>query len=135
MTIFFEDRSVTTALATHAVAGNLRRNLAALFGTLADTPLSRFVASALDDEAPVPSTGLMPGDRLEVLVRRLRAAGVAGDLEGMAASLARGGWDTWVDEIAPLLKEDPHGALEALDAVARLRTNLGELELPGVIPE
>ena len=128
MTSTLEDRSATVALATHAAAGNLRRNLSALFESI-DTPLSRFVSAALDEGVPTPSTGLMPGDRVEVLARRLRAAGVPGDLDAAAASLARGGWDTWVEEIAPLLMADAQATLDALDAAARLRANLGALEL------
>ena len=128
MTSSREDRSATVAMSTHSAAVNLRRNLAALFERI-DTPLSRFVWAALDEGVSAPSTGLMPGDRVEVLARRLRGAGVSGDLEAVAASLARGGWDTWVDELAPLLKSDPCATLEALDAAARIRANLSALEL------
>jgi len=51
-----------------------------------------------------------------------------------AASLIRGGWDTWLEEIAPLLRAargGPEGRtllLDALDSAARVRSNLGAIE-------
>jgi hypothetical protein len=130
MTSFREDHAVCPPGPARA-ASNLRCNITALLDTVAGTPLSRFASIALDEPTPDPGTGLMPGDRLDVIRRRLRAAGVTGDLDGAASSLARGGWDTWVEEIAPLLRDDPESTLSALETLARLRSNLRDLACCG----
>lgn len=131
MTSFCEDHVTCPAAPDPAVVSNLRGNISALLDALGCTPLARFVAAALQARGADPSTGLMPCDRLEVIARRLRGAGVTGDLETAASCLARGGWDTWVEEIAPLLRADREATLAALDSAARLRLNLGRLGSSG----
>jgi len=119
-----------------AASTNIRRNLRGMLedlGTLAgpavpSSALAAFVARAVDDPAPRPLTGLLPQDRLMVIARRLRDAGVEGDLEQIAATLLRGGWDTDMEEIAPLLAREPAAAIEILDSAGRLRANLGVIE-------
>ncbi len=119
-----------------AASTNIRRNLRGMLEDLAALAepsmpagaIAAFVARAVDDPAPRPITGLLPQDRIEVIARRLRDAGVEGDLQGIAATLLRGGWDTDMDQIAPLLAREPATAIEILDSAGRLRSNLGAIE-------
>jgi hypothetical protein len=131
MTSFCEDHVTCPAAPDPTAAANLRGNINALLDTLAGTPLARFVAATLEAPEPDPSTGLMPDDRLDVIARRLRATGLTGDLEAVASCLARGGWDTWIEEIAPLLRADRENTLAALDSAARLRLTLWRLAACG----
>jgi len=127
--------------ALQAAAVNLRRNLCGLLEDLASlgreagpagrepmTRTSRFVSRVVFDPAPAPLTGLLPEDRIDAIARRLDAAGVSGDLREAAACLARGGWDTYMEEIAPLLRHDRALVLDILAHTARLRSNLGSIE-------
>ena len=131
MTSFCEDHVTCPAALDRTAAADLRGNINALLDALAGTHLARFIAATLEAPGPNPSTGLMPDDRLDVITRRLRAAGLTGDLEAVASCLARGGWDTWIEEIAPLLRADRESTLAALDSAARLRLNLRRLASGG----
>ncbi len=117
--------------AIQAASTNLRHNLRALLEEMSagiGHPLAAFLARTLDNPAPVPATGLMPEDRLQLIAAQLASAGVAGDLQAAASRLARGGWDTWMSEIAPLLRDDTGRRLDFLETTARLRSNLTALD-------
>jgi signal transduction histidine kinase len=117
--------------AIQAASTNLRQNLRALFEEMSaglGHPLAAFLARTLDNPAPVPATGLMPEDRLLVIAARLASEGVGGDLQSAASRLARGGWDTWMSDIAPLLRDDTGRRLDLLETTARLRSNLASLD-------
>ncbi|HKY32706.1 MAG TPA: ATP-binding protein [Candidatus Polarisedimenticolia bacterium] len=125
----------TPTATIQAAAENLRRNLRALVDHLGGTSrgdasagLAAFVSATLDDPAAPPWTGLMPADRVKVISSRLAAAGVEGGLQDAASRLARGGWDTYMDELAPLLRGAGAGALDLLETVARMRSNLAAIE-------
>ncbi|MGH9868846.1 MAG: ATP-binding protein [Candidatus Polarisedimenticolia bacterium] len=117
-----------------AAASSMRHNLRALLEQMTgreageSTRLARFLARTLDDPVSAPVTGLMPQDRLQLISRRLASAGVKGDLQAAASCLARGGWDTYMEEIAPLLGENTSRGLELLETAARLRSNLAATE-------
>lgn len=125
----------TPVSALKASAANLRRNLRGLLEDLsllapsgAAARTSAFLARALDEPAPPPITGLLPRDRIEIIVGRLQEAGLRGDLASIAASLLRGGWDTYMDEITPLLGVEPGLALNLLETSARMRAAIGVIE-------
>ena len=126
----------TPVAALQAAAANLRRNLRGLVEDLASssssedpvTPTAEFIARAVSEAAPPPTMGLLPKDRLDVIVRRLADSEVRGDLAAMAGCLLRGGWDTYLEEIVPLLRCDPDRTLDLLETSARLRANLGAIE-------
>lgn len=126
----------TPTAALQAAAANLRRNLRGIFEDLAELAgtgaggdaAAAFVARTMAEPAPPPITGLLPRDRLEVIARRLVAEGMAGDLQTTATALARGGWDTYLDDIVPLLKRGQPLMLEILETAARLRANLGAID-------
>ncbi len=117
-------------------AANLRRNLRGLLedlAAMAGSPeageaTASFLARAVAEPAPPPITGLLPSDRLEVIQRRLGEAGVAGDRARLAAGLLRGGWETYLDDVVPLLRDRPEEALAALETAARLRSNVSAIE-------
>ncbi|MFQ5701286.1 MAG: ATP-binding protein [Acidobacteriota bacterium] len=117
-------------------ATNLRRNLRALVEELEilarpaepATETCRLISRALSLPPSPPPTGLLPRDRVEVMARRLREKGIDGEVDAAASSLIRGGWDTCIDEITPLLQADPEAALAALETIARLRNNLAGIE-------
>jgi len=119
-----------------AASTNLKRNLRGLLEDLAtlagpgaqDGAIAGFIARVMEDPVPLPMTGLLPQDRLAVMTRRLREVGVEGDLHGLASSLLRGGWDTYVDDIAPLLAREPATAIEILESAARTRSNLAVID-------
>ncbi len=126
----------TPVAALQAAAANLRRNLRGLLEDLAFsggseaplTPTAEFIARAVSEAAPPPAMGLLPKDRLDVIVRRLAENEVKGDLAATAGCLVRGGWDTYMEEIVPLLMRDPERTLDLLETSARLRANLGAIE-------
>lgn len=144
MTISSEDQfagalahQLKTPIATmQAATVNLRRNLRGLFEELAAmTGAERnagatalFVSRIVNEPAPAPHTGLLPQDRIAAIEQRLSAEGVDGDLQSAASSLFRGGWDTYLDEIAPLLRKDQARTLDLLETASRLRANLGAVE-------
>lgn len=127
----------TPAAAVAAASCNLKRNLRGLLEELASmsgakTPTGAtalFISRVLGEPAPPPLTGLLPQDRIDVIARRLADAGIHGDLQAAASGLLRGGWDTYLEEIAPLLRKDALIALDLLDTAARLRANLAGIEL------
>jgi signal transduction histidine kinase len=125
----------TPLAALDASAANLRRNIRCLFEELGTAStgtgtgeVTAFIARAVIEPAPAPFTGLMPQDRMEVMTLRLARAGVSGDHGEVSALLIRGGWDTYVDEIIPLLRADRRDVLDLLETTARLRANLGALD-------
>ena len=116
-------------------ATNFRRNLRTLLEDLTSLTASSgsssvmgFVSQALSREPQEPMTGMVLPDRVELVVQRLRDAGVDGDLNAAASSLVREGWDTYLDAIAPHLCHEPALVLEILEAAARLRNNLHAIE-------
>ena len=123
--------------ALQAAAANLRRNLRGLLEDLASSggseaplaPTAEFIARALSEAAPAAAMGLLPKDRLDVIVRRLADSEVKGDLAATAGCLVRGGWDTYMEEIVPLLRHDPERTLDLLETSARLKANLGAIEV------
>ena len=127
-------KSPTAALG--AASANLRRNLRGLLEDLASMTgttappgaTALFISRVLEEPAPPPLMGLLPQDRIDVIARRLADAGVPCDLQSAASGLLRGGWDTYLQEIAPLLRTDTVLALDLLETAARLRTNLGGIE-------
>ena len=139
----------TPVAALQAAAANLRRNLRGLVEDLASssssedpvTPTAEFIARAVSEAAPPPTMGLLPKDRLDVIVRRLADSEVRGDLAAMAGCLLRALADeleqegihvvpstTYLEEIVPLLRCDPDRTLDLLETSARLRANLGAIE-------
>ena len=125
----------TPLAALEAAAVNLRRNVRCLLEEIGSASTAKgssdvaaFIARAVTDPAPAPVTGLMPTDRVEVMTRRLSRGGVEGDLGETAAALIRGGWDTYIDEIVPLVLEGGRQTLDTLETTARLRVNLGVLD-------
>lgn len=126
----------TPASALQAATANLRRNLRGLLEDLAalsrngeaSAQTARFISRAVNDPPPRTITGLLPEERVDVIVRRLADEGVDGDLGVTAASLVRGGWDAYLEEIAPLLRADQPLALDLLETAARLRANLASVE-------
>ncbi len=127
----------TPSSALQAAVTNLRRNLRRLLEELG--PMSggeaacgttvEFIARCVAEPAHPPITGLLPKDRLDVILRRLGDAGIEGDLAAISACLLRGGWDTYLEEIVPLLQRDPSLILDALETTARLRSNLRTIEI------
>ena len=125
----------TPLAAIEAAAVNVRRNIRCLLEEIGPTSTEKgsadvasFIAHVVTEPAPAPVTGLMPTDRVEVMARRLSRAGIEGDLGEISAALIRGGWDTYIDEIVPLLLEGGNDRLDILETTARLRVNLGVLD-------
>jgi signal transduction histidine kinase len=126
----------TPIAAMQAAAVNMRRNLRGLLEELSLMAAAGdhlgataiFVSRIVNEPAPPPHTGLLPGDRVAAIARRLAADGVEGDLEAAASVLLRGGWDTYLEEIAPLLRKDQLHTLDLLETAARLRANLSTVE-------
>ncbi len=139
-----EDRSAallahqlkSPASALLAASANLRRNMRALLEDLGSMAAetgqaggaARFVARVISEGAPPPITGLLPEDRVVAIARRLRDTGIEIDHAAAAARLARGGWDTWIDDIVPLLRHDAALALEVLESASRLRANISSID-------
>ncbi|HET9481553.1 MAG TPA: HAMP domain-containing sensor histidine kinase [Candidatus Polarisedimenticolia bacterium] len=127
----------TPASALQASATNLRRNLHGLMEDLAELSedpgtlgaTTRFIAKVVSEPAPPPATGLLPKDRLDVIERRLKDAGIDADPRPAAACLARGGWDTYLDDILPLLRHDAGRVLDLLETASRLRANLSAMDV------
>ena len=127
----------TPVAALAAASCNLRRNLRGLLEDIASMSptigapraTALFIATVLDEPAPPPLTGLLPEDRIDVIARRLADAGIPGDLHSAASGLLRGGWDTYLQEITPLLRTHTILALDLLETAARLRTNLSGIEM------
>ncbi|HEY3177005.1 MAG TPA: sensor histidine kinase [Candidatus Polarisedimenticolia bacterium] len=129
---------LNTPIATmEAASTNLRRNLRGLLEELAAMAgiernagaTALFVSRVVNEPAPSPQTGLLPQDRLNAIGQRLAAEGVEGDLPSAASSLLRGGWDTYLDEIVPLLRRDQVRTLDLLETAARLRANVAAVEV------
>jgi len=119
-----------------AACTNMKRNLRGLLedlATLADPgsapgAMAGFIARVIEDPVPSPMTDLLPQDRLAVMTRHLREGGVTGDLHALASTLLRGGWDTYIADIVPLLAREPATAIEILESAARMRSNIGVAE-------
>ncbi|HZI95003.1 MAG TPA: ATP-binding protein [Patescibacteria group bacterium] len=127
----------TPASALQSAASNIRRNLRGLLEDLATmagdgaagAAIMRFVSRVVSEPAPPPMTGLMPEARLDAIARRLADAGLGGDLVSVSAALVRGGWDTYLEEIVPLLRADLALTLDVLETTARLRANMASVEM------
>lgn len=125
----------TPLAASEAAITNLRERLPQLLkaaprpgGNPEWAAILAFAARHVMTPAPAPLTGLQGQRRARDLAKALRKAGAGALAERAADVMVRCGWDTHLDEIAPVLGSDQGDeALALLDAAGRIRASVWSL--------